>query len=91
MNHKLTIHIEMNHKLTIHKLTNKLTIHEFQVNRLTVVAVQEKEYQLLCITKTADATGRVEAAAVKEALDNWGSLRTPSSLLPLTSLLPTPE
>ena len=27
---------------------------------------------LLCITKTTDATGRVEAAAVKEALDNWG-------------------
>ena len=42
------------------------------MNRLAVVAVQEKEKQLLCITKTTDATGRVEAAAVKEALDNWG-------------------
>ena len=42
------------------------------MNRLAVVAVQEKENQLLCITTTDNATGEVEAAAVKEALDNWG-------------------
>ena len=73
LNHKITIHIKFTiHSLTIHKLTNKLTIHEFQVNLLAVVDVQEKEDQLLCITKTTDATRRVEAAAVKEALDNWG-------------------
>ena len=34
--------------------------------------IYDKENQLLCITKTADATGRVEAAAAKKALDNWG-------------------
>ena len=43
-----------------------------RVGPAAIVAVQEMENQLLCITKTTDATGRVEAAAVKEALDNWG-------------------
>ena len=42
---------------------------EFEkVNRLAVVAVQEDEDLLLCITKTKDATGKVEADAVKEAI-----------------------
>ena len=39
-----------------------------KVNRLAVVAVQEDENQLLCITKTKDATGKVEVDAVKEAI-----------------------
>ena len=43
-----------------------------KLNRLAVVAVQEDENQLLCITKTKDATGKVEADAVKEAINNWG-------------------
>ena len=43
-----------------------------KVNRLAVVAVQEEGNQLLCIDKTDDSTGKVEAATVKEALDNWG-------------------
>ena len=43
------------------------------MNRLAVVAVQKDENQLLCIAKTDNATGRVEAATVKEALDNWES------------------
>ena len=42
-----------------------------KVNRLAVVAVQEEGNQLLCIAKTDDSTGKVEAATVKEALDNW--------------------
>ena len=29
------------------------------MNRLAVVAVQEKENQLLCVTKTEDSTGKV--------------------------------
>ena len=37
-----------------------------------MVAVQEEGNQLLCIAKTDDSTGKVEAATVKEALDNWG-------------------
>ena len=43
-----------------------------KVNRLAVVAVQEEGNQLLCIDKTDDSTGKVEAATVKEALDDWG-------------------
>ena len=43
-----------------------------KVNRLAVVAVQEEENQLLCVTKTEDSTGKVEADAVKEAINNWG-------------------
>ena len=43
-----------------------------KVNRLAVVAVQVEGNQLLCIAKTDDSTGKVEAATVKEALDNWG-------------------
>ena len=42
------------------------------MNRLAVVAVQEEENQLLCIAKTENSTGKVEADAVKEAIDNWG-------------------
>ena len=37
-----------------------------------MVAVQEEGNQLLCIAKTDDSTGKVEAATAKEALDNWG-------------------
>ena len=43
-----------------------------KVYKLAVVAVQEEGNQLLCIAKTDDSTGKVEAATVKEALDNWG-------------------
>ena len=43
-----------------------------KVNRLAVVAVQEEENQLLCVTTTEDSTGKVEADAVKEAINNWG-------------------
>ena len=43
-----------------------------RVNRLAVVAVQEEENQLLCVTKTEYSTGKVEADAVKEAINNWG-------------------
>ena len=43
-----------------------------KVNRLAVVAVQEEENQLLCVTKTEDSTGKVEADAEKEAINNWG-------------------
>ena len=43
-----------------------------KVNRLAVVAVQEKENQLVCVTKTEDSTGKVEAGAEKEAINNWG-------------------
>ena len=32
----------------------------------------EEGNQLLCIAKKDDSTGKVEAATVKEALDNWG-------------------
>ena len=39
-----------------------------KVNRLAVVAVRENENLLLCITKTKDATGKVEVYAVKEAI-----------------------
>ena len=42
------------------------------MNRLAVVAVQEEERQLLCVTKTEDSTGKVEAYAEKEAINNWG-------------------
>ena len=42
------------------------------MNRLAVVAVQEEENQLLCVTKTEDSTGKVEADAEKEAINNWG-------------------
>ena len=43
-----------------------------KVNRLAVVADQEEENQLLCVTKTEDSTGKVEADAEKEAINNWG-------------------
>ena len=43
-----------------------------KVNRLAVVAVQEEENQLLCVTKTEDSTGKVEADSEKEAINNWG-------------------
>ena len=42
------------------------------MNRLAVVIVQEAENQLLCITKTEDATGKTEAVAVGKALEAWG-------------------
>ena len=41
-----------------------------KVNRLAVVAAQEKDNQLLCITKTDDSTGKAEA--VGKALEDWG-------------------
>ena len=41
------------------------------MNRLAVVAAQEAENQLLCITKTEDATGKTEAVAVGRALETW--------------------
>ena len=53
-----------------------------KVNRLAVVAEQEERNQLLCIAKTDDSTGKVEAATVKEALMK-------SSLPALTPPLPT--
>ena len=71
------------------KLLGDLEVSFDKVNRLTVVAVQEEGNQLLCIAKTDDSTGKVEAATVKEALDNWGSLME-SSLPALTPPLPTP-
>ena len=40
-----------------------------KVNRLAVVAVQEEENLLLCVTKTEDSTGKVEADAEKEAIN----------------------
>ena len=58
-----------------------------KVNRLAVVAVQEEGNQLLCIAKTDDSTGKVEAATVKEALDNWG---ISDGIIALTPPLPTP-
>ena len=45
------------------------------MNRLAVVAVQEEENQLLCVTKTEDSTGKVEADAEKEAINNWDFLK----------------
>ena len=42
------------------------------MNRLAVVAAQEEDNQLLCVTKTEDSTGKVEADAEKEAINNWG-------------------
>ena len=42
-----------------------------KVNRLAVVIVEEAENQLLCITKTEDATGKTEAVAVGKALEAW--------------------
>ena len=42
------------------------------MNRLAVVAVQEEENQLLCVAKTEDSIGKVEADAEKEAINNWG-------------------
>ena len=42
-----------------------------KVNRLAVVAVQEEGNQLLWFDKTDDSTRKVEAATVKEALDDW--------------------
>ena len=41
-----------------------------KVNRLAVVLVQE-ENKILCITKTEDSTGKVEAEKVKEVLESW--------------------
>ena len=43
-----------------------------KVNRLAVVAAQEKDNQLLCVTKTDDSTGKTEAEAVGKALEDWG-------------------
>ena len=45
-----------------------------KVNRLVVVAAQEKDNQLLCVTKTYDSTGKTEAEAVGKTLEDWGSL-----------------
>ena len=42
------------------------------MNRLAVVAVRKEENQLLCVTKTEDSTGKVEADAEKEEINNWG-------------------
>ena len=42
-----------------------------KVNRLAVVLVQEEENKILCITKTEDSTGKVEAEKVKEVLESW--------------------
>ena len=41
-----------------------------KVNRLAVVAAQEKDNQLLCVTKTDDSTGKAEAEG--KALEDWG-------------------
>ena len=54
-----------------------------------MVAVQEEGNQLLCIAKTDDSTGKVEAATVKEALDNWGIFDGIIAST-LTPTLPTP-
>ena len=43
-----------------------------KVNRLAVVAAQEKDNQLLCVTKTDDSTEKTEAEAVGKALEDWG-------------------
>ena len=43
-----------------------------KVNRLAVVAAQEKDNQLLCVTKTDDSTGKTDAEAVGKALEDWG-------------------
>ena len=53
------------------KLLQEFGVTE-KVNRLAVVAVQEEENQLFCVTKTEDSTGKVEADAVNEAINNWG-------------------
>ena len=45
------------------------------MNRLAVVAVQEEENQLLCVAKTEDSTGKVEADAEKEAINNGDFLK----------------
>ena len=42
-----------------------------KVNRLAVVLVQEAENQILGMVQTDDATGKVEAEAVKSTLDSW--------------------
>ena len=42
-----------------------------KVNRLVIVVAQEHENQILGIIKTDNSTGKVEAEAVKAALDAW--------------------
>ena len=42
-----------------------------KVNRLAVVAAQEKDNQLLCVMKTDESTGKTEAEAVGKALEDW--------------------
>ena len=42
-----------------------------RVNRLAVLLVQEEGSKILGITKTKEATGKAEAEAVKELLDDW--------------------
>ena len=42
-----------------------------KVNRLAIVLVQEDCNKILAIVKTESSTGKVEAEAVKKALDEW--------------------
>ena len=42
-----------------------------KVNRLAVVLVQEEENQMLGLVHTENSTGKVEAEAVRTALDSW--------------------
>ena len=42
-----------------------------KVNRLAIVLVQEDSNKILAIVKTESSTGKVEAEAVKKALDEW--------------------
>ena len=41
------------------------------VNRLAVVLVQKDDNKILCIARTDDSTGKMEAETVKKALDDW--------------------
>ena len=42
-----------------------------KVNRLAIVLVQKESNKILAIAKTESSTGKVEAEAVKKALDEW--------------------
>ena len=43
-----------------------------KIHRLAVVLVRENEYQILCIAKAEDGTGKTEAGIVHAALLDWG-------------------
>ena len=53
------------------KLLAELDCTFKKVNRLAIVLAQEHENQILGIVKTDSSTGKVEAEAVKAALDAW--------------------